>query len=286
MWHTVFSCRRLCTYRGVFLSGMFSFQQKAVNNWQDCHPSLHMSTDFKGLQSLGKRWENTLALQCFLSSLLFPVRMCFPYVLENLLFGVQLPHQDQLWVLFSAATPYSPSTSPAAHKPRWRCQAGLCWCLHLCHLCEGLWRAELNPVGSLMDSTCLCHGIHFVTATNSPVKPLSALTFYPMTLTLWKSIEANLFCPSHFTVYIYLHWPSFAVIPKLTSTTHLAHAVRHFHFTTVKMGWSVGVRQSKIWVPFSSLNAKEGMLHHWWLFWWCVATSLWWVAVLLYPCHS
>lgn len=174
---------------------------------------------------------------------------------------VQLPHQEQLWVLFSAASPDLPSTSTVAHKPSWRHQARLCWRLHLCHLCGSLWRtAELSPVGSLMDSTCLCHGIHFASATYSPLKPLSALL--PSDLdSLWKSIKANLFYPFHFTVYIYLHWPSFGVIPKLMSTPHLARAVTHFHFTLVTVEGSAGVRQSKVWEPFSSLNAKEGTLH-------------------------
>lgn len=47
-----------------------------------------MGSPLEALQSLGKRWDNILALQCFLSSLLFPMKMCFPFLLKNLLFDL------------------------------------------------------------------------------------------------------------------------------------------------------------------------------------------------------
>lgn len=88
-----------------------------------------MSSDFKwninqcrligspleGLQSLGKRWENIFALQCFLSSLPFPLRMCFPFLLENLLSD-----------LCAAASP-GPAVSAALC-----CRSRSAFCTHSC----------------------------------------------------------------------------------------------------------------------------------------------------------
>lgn len=194
------------------------------------------------------------------------MRVCFPFLWENLLFDLCAAASpgtavSAVFCCQSRSTFYIHSCTQAQLETPGQALLTLADTWHLCHLCGSLWRtAELSPVGSLMDSTCLCHGIHFASATNSPLKPLSALL--PSDLdSLWKSIKANLFYPSHFTVYVYLHWPSFGVIPKLMSTPHLARAVTHFHFTLVTVEGSVGVRQSKVWEPFSSLNAKEGTLH-------------------------
>lgn len=119
----------------------------------------------------------------------------------------------------------------------------------------------------------------------------SALTFYPLTYTLWESIKANLFHPSDFTVYIYLHWPSFAVIPKPASTNTSCLCCETFPFHHSHSGV---VCRSQTKQSLSALffpKCKRGnaapvmtvLVMFPKLFWWC---SLSWVAVLLHPsCH-
>lgn len=116
---------------------------------------------------------------------------------------------------------------------------------------------ECRPLLSLMDCTCLCHKICFIFVATSPstLLLLSATTL--LLWFLWKDSKTNLFCAC-FTIKIYLHCVSFRVLAKLISRATI-YIVKHLCFTSHSGVISIGVRQSRAWVPLASLwNQSRG----------------------------
>lgn len=235
-----------------------------------------MASPLEGLQSLGKRWENILACQCFLSSLPFPVRVCFPLLVRK----------TAVWPVHSCLTRNSceccfllPVQIYLLHPQLHTSPAGdarpgsddICISVISVKACEEqqnlapwvLWWIPLASAVGFILSLVQTHAWNLSTLLPSTL--WLRLSLEKLTSSILLISQCTFIC-----IDLLLEW-----YQKLMSTTHLAHAVKHFHFTIVTVERSVGVRQSKVWEPFSSLDAKEGTLHQWQLFWRCAATSLW-----------